>query len=224
LFLLAAGCGQPDPAHRHVQPRDVTDFTQLFNTHCSGCHGQEGTQGPAPPLNDPLFLALTAEGDLHRIIDGGRPGTLMPAFGADHGGPLTPKQVQIVAKGIHNWKKLDAAQVKPLLEETKPGNRDRGELVFVKACAGCHGEQGKGKNSPAGAVNRPAFLALVSEDFLRRIAITGRPDLKRKLPDGSTMFMPNYAQNDGRGSDFKPLTAQEIADLTALLLYWKHAG
>ncbi|MBL8792981.1 MAG: c-type cytochrome, partial [Planctomycetia bacterium] len=182
--MLLAGCGAPDPNHRHVLPQDVTDFSKLFATHCAGCHGQDGTQGPAPPLNEPLFLALTSDEQLKDVIDGGRHGTLMPAFGDQRGGPLTAKQVGIVVKGLRGWKQADPAQVQSLREETKPGNRDRGEILFAKACAGCHGDQGKGKDSPAGAVNQSAFLALVSEDFLRRIVITGRPDLKRKLSDG----------------------------------------
>lgn len=210
----------------------MLDFTQLFDTHCTGCHGKNGTQGPAPPLNDPLFLALASEGDFKRTISGGRRETLMPAFAEDQGGPLTAQQIEAVVQGIRSWKKLPAEQVKSLQEETPPGNRDRGEILFARACAGCHGEQGKGKfdlagkaqPAPAGAVNQPAFLALVSDDFLRRMVITGRPDLKRQRPDGSTLFMPSYAQSEGRGADFKPLTAQEVADLTALLIYWKRAG
>ena len=57
----------------------------------------------------------------------------------------------------------------------------------------------------------PAFLALISDQALRRIIITGRPDLG----------MPTYAENDGRPSDFQPLTSAEIDDLVALLADWR---
>ncbi len=43
--------------------------------------------------------------------------------------------------------------------------------------------------------------------MLRRLIITGRPDLK----------MPDYAQTDGRDDDFRPLTSDEINDLVGYL-------
>ena len=45
---------------------------------------------------------------------------------------------------------------------------------------GAHGEK------RIGAINDPAFLALISDQALRRYAITGRPDLG----------MPDYADKD----------------------------
>ena len=65
----------------------------------------------------------------------------------------------------------------------------------------------------AGAINDVAFLALTSDQTLRRIIITGRPDLK----------MPDYASRDGRAKDFAPLTSAEIDDLVALLAQWRSA-
>jgi hypothetical protein len=46
---------------------------------------------------------------------------------------------------------------------------------------------------------------------LRRIIITGRPDLG----------MPDYAGADGRASDFQPLSAADIDHLVALLASWR---
>ena len=89
--------------------------------------------------------------------------------------------------------------------------------MFARACAGCHGDQGQGgKNGerPVGAINDPAFLALISDQALRRFAITGRPDLG----------MPAYDGTDGRPADFQPLTSEEIDDLVALLASWRQGG
>ena len=31
---------------------------KIFATSCAGCHGDDGRLGPAPPLNDSIFLAI----------------------------------------------------------------------------------------------------------------------------------------------------------------------
>ena len=55
----------------------------------------------------------------------------------------------------------------------------------------------------AGAIHDPDLLSLASDQFLRRLVITGRPDLG----------MPDFAGASGREPDFQPLSSQEIADL-----------
>jgi mono/diheme cytochrome c family protein len=87
------------------------------------------------------------------------------------------------------------------------------KTVFARACADCHGERGRGGTS-AGAINDPSFLALISDQALRRLIITGRSDLG----------MPDYAGADGRDPDFKPLTSQEVDDLVDLLAFWRTNG
>jgi cytochrome c oxidase cbb3-type subunit 3 len=84
------------------------------------------------------------------------------------------------------------------------------KTVFARACAGCHGEDGRG-GAEAGAINDPSFLALISDQALRRLIITGRPDLG----------MPDYARADGREPDFRPLTSKDVDDLVDLLGYWR---
>jgi mono/diheme cytochrome c family protein len=90
--------------------------------------------------------------------------------------------------------------------------------VFARACAGCHGEFGEG--GAAGPINDPSFLALTSDQALRRLIITGRPDLGRLTgePDSG---MPDYAGTNGRDSDFKRLTSDEISELVDLLASWR---
>ncbi len=225
LLLTSGGCldrmpGKPNPADRPQLPGEQTDFQVLFQRSCSGCHGADGKLGPAPPLNDPLFLAIVPDEVLLDVVTHGRPGTPMPAFDKRVAGTLTDEQIQILAGGLKSHFKLTSAagDVPPYKGESSiqpPAEQiARGEKLFASACAACHGDSGQGSgddDTGPGRVNDPALLSLFSNQALRRIIITGRPDLG----------MPNYAETDGRDSDFKPLTSQEIDDLVALLAHWR---
>jgi cytochrome c oxidase cbb3-type subunit III len=224
-WIGGAGCdfpGRPNPADAPRRPEQVTDFEQLYRQNCSGCHGADGTLGPAPPLADPLFAQLIPTAELTKVISQGRPGTLMPPMARERGGPLTMDQVKILAQEIKSrWagKTSDAGAPAYLATATeKPASQSagRGAEVFARACASCHGTTGHGteEGSDAGAINEPAFLALFSDQALRRTIITGRPDLG----------MPDYASGDDRSEDFRPLSSDDVADLVALLASWRKAA
>ncbi|MGD9632377.1 MAG: cytochrome c [Pirellulales bacterium] len=224
-----AGCeppGKPNPANKPVMPDQILDFDELFSMNCAGCHGVGGELGPAPPINDPLFVEIVPDDVLTSVIRDGRAGTPMPPFAREQGGTLTDEQIQVIVRGIkEQWKSpKDLPANPPAYALTKsagvqstPGSRERGAQVFARACAGCHGENGAGVEADgvvANAINVPAFLALVSDQALRRIIITGRADLG----------MPNFANHEGREDKFQPLTSAEIDDLVALLADWRATG
>lgn len=227
LLVLAAsaGCldtlpGKPNPADRYRRPETILDFTTLYRTRCSGCHGAVGQHGPAPPLNDPLLLAICADSDLTQAVTNGRPGTPMPAFGREQGGPLTDDQIAALVAGIRKrWGGSAATLESPLPEyrvshpagdARAAGDPDAGLLTFARVCATCHGTDGAGGDT-AGALNDQAFLATISDQALRRLVITGRPDLG----------MPNYRDVGESSESPAPLTSQDIADLVALLASWR---
>jgi mono/diheme cytochrome c family protein len=222
LLVLIAGCeanlpGKPDPAKRETRPDEIVDFAALYSRHCSGCHGKEGKLGPAPPLNDPLFLAITSYGDLSEVIRDGRPGTLMPAFERPRG-PLTDRQIEALVKGLkEHWsgpkKELTGVPYYTRPRWAPPGDPGRGKAVFLRACARCHGGDGHGTRA-AGAINDPAFLGLISDQALRRLIITGRPDLG----------MPDYAGTEGRATDYQPMRSSEVTDLMAFLARWRQSS
>ena len=99
--------------------------------------------------------------------------------------------------------------------EGKGGDDKKGARLFARACAGCHGQQGRGEKGgralSGGALNDPAFLALISDQALRRLIITGRPDLG----------MPPFNGKAGRPPDFRALRSADIDDLVALLRSWR---
>jgi mono/diheme cytochrome c family protein len=263
LVVLAAGCdlpGRPSPADRPVPATQVADFDTLYKTHCAGCHGADGNVGPAPPLNDPIFLAIVPDAQLLKVISEGRTVTPeqkspMPAFSLVEGsslspaqakawaqlkeeihaapkqqGRLTAAQVQVLALGIKKrWgpPASPAGSVPPYLAPAGAiaGNKDDGVRVFARACAGCHGKEGQGIEKDGKLrrkINDPAFLALISDQELRRYVITGRPDLGR--PGRPDLGMPPYDGKAGRPPDFQPLTSEEIGSLVALLAHWRQGG
>jgi mono/diheme cytochrome c family protein len=254
LAALASGCdlpGQPGSEERPLPADQVADFDTLYKTRCAGCHGADGKLGPAPPHNDPLFLAIVPDAELVRVIRRGRRVTPdqrspMPAFAVEEGrslsgaqarawaelkkelhaapklqGPLTDAEIQVLAGGLKKrWglATAPAGSVPPYLAPTGgTANKDEGARVFARACAGCHGKDGQGIEKDGRLrrkINDSAFLALISDQELRRYAITGRPDFG----------MPPYNGKDGRAPDFQPLTSQEISSLVALLAHWRQAG
>ena len=231
VAAVAGGCnlpGVPNKADRPVPANKVVDFNVLYAARCAGCHGDDGKLGPAPPLNDAIFLAIVPDEELLRVVREGRnvsPAHKTPMPGFDHksGGPLTDAQVNVLAEGIKKrWQ--DSTTIPTQLSSlptyfadkaADAGNKEEGTRVFARACAGCHGDDGKGhkdgKPLRSGAVNDPAFLALISDQELRRIIISGRPDLG----------MPSYADKTGRPDGFRALTSAEIDHLAALLRQWR---
>jgi cytochrome c oxidase cbb3-type subunit III len=222
VLIVAAGCdlpGKPRSGDRPVPPDQVLNFATLYGQNCAGCHGADGKLGPAPPLNNKLFLNIVPDSVLQSVIAEGRPGTPMPAFAESRGGTLTAAQVKALAEGIKpRWRasgESGSAEPPPYAAKgDKQGTAERGAGVFARACAGCHGAEGEGDK--AGAINDRSFLAVISDQALRRYAITGRPDLG----------MPDFATTDrnGREDSFQPLSATEIDDLVALLAHWRQAG
>src|SRR5438270_9790462 len=91
LFAACEPPGKPKPEPPSSQ--DITDFKTLYSENCTGCHGVDGRNGPARPLNDPLYLAVIPKEVLQQTIENGRPGTSMPAWARSQGGPLTAKQI-----------------------------------------------------------------------------------------------------------------------------------
>jgi mono/diheme cytochrome c family protein len=229
MAVLLLGCdlpGKPNPGSMAEASEETTSFATLFRHNCAGCHGANGQLGPAPPLNDPMFLAIVSDAELERVVRQGRRGTPMPAFDREAGGSLTDAQVNVFVEGIKSHWKTDEhfdepppAYLAAKGDDLQPAgdSRESGARVFSQACAGCHGEDGRGGEGSADSsnpINEPAFLALISNQALRRIIITGRPDLG----------MPNYSGRDGRPDDFQPLTSTQIDDLVALLASWRAAG
>jgi cytochrome c oxidase cbb3-type subunit III len=209
LVMLAACStpdGQPQTNSEPVAPSQVSDFGTLYAQNCAGCHGAEGRGGASIALANPVYLAIIDEATMRNIVANGVHGTSMPAFVQSAGGMLTEQQIEVITTGIlSRWGRkqvLDGANP-PSYAAKVAGNVDHGQLVFGTYCASCHGSEGAG--TPKGsAITNDSFLALVSNQGLRTMVITGRPELGA----------PDWRGNvPGRS-----MTDQEITDVVAWLV------
>lgn len=215
VVVFAAGCdnwsGQPNPKNKFVRPSDVKSFDELFAKNCVACHGVDGTFGAGPPLNDPIFLAIVPDEVLLMTIAEGRQGTEMPAFLVKNGGTLTSEQVKILATGLRTkWGQKKPAGEFPDYESEGKGDAVRGKDVFAQACAGCHGPDGRAEKL---TINDRPFLALSSDQVIRRIIITGRPDLG--MPDCTVIG------GKARPNLKAPLTTADVDDVMAFIGTWR---
>lgn len=207
--MLLSSCGMPHGQPRGnaeaLEPSEVLDFATLYSQNCAACHGENGRGGAAIALADPVYLAIADDRAIRKVIANGVRGTAMPAFAENAGGLLTNKQTDVITQQIRaRWSKLgilDGADA-PSYAAKSAGDSERGQAAYKTYCESCHGPDGRG--GPKGsAITNDSFLALVSNQGLRTIVITGRPELGA----------PDWRGNV-RG---KPMSDQEVTDVVAWL-------
>jgi mono/diheme cytochrome c family protein len=207
--LLLGGCdaspGRPGKDSETLAPDEIMDFKILYAENCAGCHGVEGRGGAAIALADPVYLAIADEAAMRRVTAEGVRGTSMPAFAQSAGGMLTDKQIDVITTQIRaRWSHpgtLGGVEA-PSYSAKSAGDAARGEIAYKTYCESCHGTNGRG-GQKASAITGGAFLALVSDQGLRTVVITGRPELNA----------PDWRGNAAG----KPMSEQEVTDVVAWL-------
>jgi cytochrome c oxidase cbb3-type subunit 3/ubiquinol-cytochrome c reductase cytochrome c subunit len=222
IFLLASvGCdhlpGKPGFRPETLRPAQMVDFDVLYKSNCAACHGDGGLNGPALPLNNPVYLAWAGRDHMLPIVSSGESLQSMHAFAQSAGGMLTDQQVDVIVNGmISKWGKpgsprqLDGGNAPGYTATTTP-DIAAGETAFQAHCASCHGEDGAGaasagaasKQIVAGAIVDPTYLSLIGNRGLRDIIVSGLPG------EG----MPDW-RGDASG---KPMTDKEVTDVVAWL-------
>lgn len=93
-----------EPARRAAHARgqaayDAEQGRALFAVYCVGCHG-EGARGGRgfPTLAAREFLSTAGDRQIEWIMSSGIPGTPMPTWLLDLGGPLSEQQIRQVAR------------------------------------------------------------------------------------------------------------------------------
>jgi mono/diheme cytochrome c family protein len=207
--LVLSGCsappGQANRGSEALAPNEVLEFSTLYGDNCAGCHGPDGRGGAAIALANPIYLAIADGAVIRQRIANGVKGTAMPAFARESGGLLMDKQIEVIAATIRSrWSEVHAADRfgPPSYTAQSSGDPERGAVAYGTYCESCHGPDGRG-GSHGSAITNDSFLALVSDQGLRSIVITGRPELNA----------PDWRSNvPGR-----PMSEQEVTDVVAWL-------
>lgn len=139
---------------------------------CANCHGAvveddpaaSGGGGLVPEFQDPVTGEIVSyqapslqnvftrwdEEIVRFTIERGRPGTPMPAWGTDYGGPMTSQMVDDVMAWIGS---LPGNNQPPegisegCQNPSKSQAKQCGKEIFAARCAVCHGPEGEGKES-----------------------------------------------------------------------------
>ncbi|MBI5503001.1 MAG: c-type cytochrome [Deltaproteobacteria bacterium] len=184
----------------------ATDGETLFGVFCAGCHGADGRGRQFgslpvafPGVARPGFLAAASDAFLVKTIEQGRPGRLMPAWGAMDGG-LRPAEIDALVTWLRGRGAEDReARAKWSLP---PGDGEAGKALFAERCASCHGAQGEGLHAPQLA--NVAFREAATDEFLAATIALGRAGTQ----------MPSFAAGS---VSFAALDPAAIADLVAFV-------
>ncbi len=201
-------------------------FATYYALSCAGCHGADGTKGPARPMRDAAYLAAVPEDSLIAIVRDGVQGTRMPGFSSDTDEATLARFVQTMRvqwggdgtspSGAAAVLAIDPANGIAWQHVAGSGDARRGAELFETRCVGCHPRATTiDDRSTAGSVTDRFYLKLVSDQHLRTSILFGRSDLS-----ASTAAMPGargpFRGADGR-SDASALSAADVDDLVAYL-------
>jgi cytochrome c553 len=167
----------------------------------------------APPLQ--TVYQRWDEEIIRFTIERGRPGTPMPTWGVEYGGPMTTQMVDDVMGWIASLPGNNQAPEGVSESCQNPSKQDFmkcGEEIFQARCAVCHGPEGQGKEAPAESGSLPIWyqgLALWKGDVSH---LTKGLHLTTVRNGRRFAFMPPFAEAPTQGipAPTYPLTDKQI--------------
>jgi cytochrome c oxidase cbb3-type subunit III len=181
LALFACSNGTAKPNDKPTRPRDAAsadadpaklEGAAIYKTLCAHCHGADAKgykADNAPSLVNKTFLESATDDFIHRSIAAGRPGTSMPGYAKEIGGPLDSASIDRVVAFL----RAQGPQVQPLGTAATTGDARRGAAIYTRECQKCHGDQTTRVN--AVHLANAQFLAMASDAFIRYAIVSGRP-------------------------------------------------
>jgi cytochrome c oxidase cbb3-type subunit 3 len=196
-------------AQTSVPEEQIALGAQLYAENCAVCHGASG-EGRAGATLAKDWPSIRPELTVRTIIEQGVPGSVMPAWSQEYGGPFNSSEIDALLTYILSWQTGELPDLTPLPTATlRPalsplpdveGDPNRGAALFAENCAMCHGAHAEGR---VGATLAKAWPGI-------------RPDLsiKTTIAEGVPgSAMPAWSKENGG-----PLGEQDLNDLVAFIL------
>ena len=179
VLLFHTSIAYSQEKERRAPPRKLsTEQARVaannYQKYCALCHGEnrEGRKNDhAPSLRSKSLMESGVAHQILRPMQYGREGTAMGGYLDEVGGPMTLAETWDLTYWL-----FEQAGYDRLKFSTNPvqGDIKRGETVYQKECASCHGKQGEGITAPA-LMNQSA-LAHNTDEFIRYAIQEGRQD------------------------------------------------
>ena len=161
---------------------------EIYSEQCAFCHGSTGQGDVGPALNSKNYLEKATDQILFESVRAGRPGTIMPAWAQDNGGPLTDEGIRDLVNFMRFWEE-NAPEV---AGDAYVPDASRGLKLFNSSCFICHGENGMG-GDVAPAINDDSRLESLDNDWYRGVISFGRP--AKGMPTWGTVLSPNQTED-----------------------------
>lgn len=209
LIVLGTAWSVRISSAQEPDPEKLSQGAQLFAENCAVCHGEDG-QGRVGATINKDWPSIRPDLTVKNVIENGIPGSVMPAWSEEKGGPLSADQIDALVYYILSWQTGGVPQITPWPTATPlppvtpipnvKGDPNRGAQLFSANCTVCHGSKGQGR-----------IGANLGKDW------SGiRPDLSvlTTISNGIPgSVMPAWSQSRGG-----PLSDTDIQDLTAFVL------
>lgn len=187
---------------------------QLYAENCAVCHGDNGEGRVGANLSKD-WPSIRPDLRVKSVIETGVPGSPMPAWSQEEGGPLTDAEIEALTVYILSWETGGIPPVSSMATPTpRPpitpvpeveGDPNRGAVLYGENCAVCHGPNGEGRVGAVLAKDWPSIRPDLRVKGVIEAGVPGSP-------------MPAWSQQQGG-----PLTDAEINDIVAFILSWQAA-
>ncbi|MDP2931033.1 MAG: cytochrome c [Chloroflexota bacterium] len=184
--------GRQENALARQTAESVDRGAEKYASNCAACHGSQGERG----LGRALAGTMLDSKALQRVIARGVPGTAMPPWGVEDGGPLKDYQIRDLVAFIESLGAPAAAAPKPVAPPSTPTPAPPSpslspaapsvdaRALYTGKCSVCHGADLQG--SRFGPPLTTESLRAKSDADIRKVIQDGIPS-KGMPPFGNTL-------------------------------------